>query len=214
MPTRRRRPRPLPRRQEGIVLLVAIIVMVALTLASLALMRSVYTSNVIAGNLAFQRAATHSSEAGLERAVAWLECMNGRVPNPDICATNPTALNTDVAASGYLATRKPDPVDRDWNKHWGDNFEAQAWTLTDKDGAGNRVRYVIERMCKTTGDPDAVETACTVSPNPGVGTCTGGSSCGAGNVNLASPQPVYYRITVRVDGPRNTQSLVQAMVAI
>jgi Tfp pilus assembly protein PilX len=41
--------------QRGVVLLVALIILVALTLAGVALIRSVDTANIIAGNLSFHR---------------------------------------------------------------------------------------------------------------------------------------------------------------
>ena len=198
--------------QQGMVLLMSIIVMVALTLASLALVRSVYTSNVIAGNLAFQRAATHSAEAGIEAAVSWLEAPPAGLKAD--CAADAQPLFCDQKGTGYLASRRIEAqAGQEWDDAWA-AIEEHAVEVNAQDKAGNRVSYVIERMCKTSGDPVAVETGCTVSPAPGTGTCSGGSSCAAGEANLESRPPVYYRITVRVDGPRNTQSLVQAMVAL
>jgi type IV pilus assembly protein PilX len=192
------------------VLLISIVILVALTLAALALTRSVYTSSVIAGNLAFQRSATQSSEAGIEAAVAWLEGTTGKAA----CAAQPQTMWCDQKAAGYLAKRAAPDKEVDWPAYWQDTLYASAKKFDKLDGAGNLVLYVIERMCQSDGDPDAVETGCTVSPNPGTGTCAGGSSCGAGAQNLKSPLPVYYRITVGVEGPRNTRSLVQAMVAM
>lgn len=199
--------------QRGTVLLIAIIVMVALTLASLALTRSVYTANVIAGNLAFQRSATHSAEAGIEAAVSWLQ--NPPATLTATCAADALPLYCDQKEGiGYIAHRLMDPAGApDWEEAWED-VEDFARLLVVSDGAGNRVQYVIERMCNATGDPRAVNSGCTMSPVPGMGTCQGGSSCAAGETNLDSPPPVYYRITVRVEGPRNTRSLVQAMVAL
>ena len=36
----------------------------------------------------------------------------------------------------------------------------------------------------------------------------------AGEIQLNAPSEVYYRITARVDGPRNTVSYIQVVVAI
>ena len=63
-------------RQRGVVVLVAIIVLVVMLLAGIALVRSIDTTNVIAGNLAFQQSATHSADTGVEAAIAWLEANN------------------------------------------------------------------------------------------------------------------------------------------
>ncbi|MDR0258613.1 MAG: hypothetical protein LBI76_02315, partial [Comamonas sp.] len=65
------------RRQErGVVMIVALIVLVALILGALALTKSVFTSNLIAGNLSFQKAATNSADVGVENAIAWIELQN------------------------------------------------------------------------------------------------------------------------------------------
>ncbi|MBK7423656.1 MAG: hypothetical protein IPJ48_11460 [Propionivibrio sp.] len=45
-------------RQGGVVLMIALIILVALTIGGIALVRSVSTTSIIAGNLAFQQAAT------------------------------------------------------------------------------------------------------------------------------------------------------------
>lgn len=198
------------RRQDGIVLLMAIIVLVALTLGALALTRSVYTTNVIAGNLAFQRAATNSAEIGVETAVSWLET--------NLAATSTDCgrkLHCDQVQEGYLADRSGDTKGHtNWMSYWNAELEQASTQVVSADGAGNEVRYAIERMCSQSGDPTDSANSCTISPNPTAGECAGGSSCAAGERNLLSAPPVYYRITVLVRGPRNTRSLVQAMVAL
>ena len=181
---------------------------VALTLGALALTRSVYTSNVIAGNLAFQRSATHSAEAGLETALAWLETQKTQGGAKLLQATD-----------GYSPMRLAD--DRavtSWVEYWNTKLKAiNPVALSDRQTSaktGNEVLYAIERMCTQAGDPTATTNACTVSPRPAPGTCSGGSSCEGGSKNLDSPPLVYYRITVLVEGPRKARSLVQAMVAL
>ncbi|HEX2011423.1 MAG TPA: PilX N-terminal domain-containing pilus assembly protein, partial [Roseateles sp.] len=64
---------PKPERQRGVVLLLSLIVLAAMSLAAIGLMRSVLISNRVAGNLAFQQSATQSADVGLETAIAWLE---------------------------------------------------------------------------------------------------------------------------------------------
>jgi type IV pilus assembly protein PilX len=59
-------------RQQGVVLLVALIVLVALTLAGVALVRSVDTANLVAGNLSFHQSAIQAGERSTELAVTWL----------------------------------------------------------------------------------------------------------------------------------------------
>jgi len=45
-------------REQGVILFVALIVLVAMSLAGIALMRSVDTSVLVAGNLAYRQGAT------------------------------------------------------------------------------------------------------------------------------------------------------------
>ena len=60
------------RKQRGVSLIIAMIALVAMTLAGLALIRSVDTSNVISGNLAFRQASLHATDVGVEAALAAL----------------------------------------------------------------------------------------------------------------------------------------------
>lgn len=214
----RRTPRFARHAQEGIVLLMALIVLVALTLAGLALTRSVYTSNVIAGNLAFQQAATHAADRGIEDAIAWLEANNGKATSATATACtgaqSSTVLACDQADHGYVAHHQ-EPNGQSWATFWDENFVKNNLPKSiGADDAGNTVAYVIERMCSQFGDSQATGNDCTTSPVASDSTCAGGSSCDAQKVNLASVSQVYYRITVKVTGPRNAQSYVQSMVAL
>jgi Tfp pilus assembly protein PilX len=56
--------RPVPRRQRGAILFIALIVLVAMSLAGIALMRSVDTNVLIAGNLAFRQSASRPRTPG------------------------------------------------------------------------------------------------------------------------------------------------------
>ena len=64
---------PMGRRQQGVVLFIALIVLVAMTLAGLAIMRSVDTGNLVSGNVAFRQAALSSGDRGIDTAFTWLK---------------------------------------------------------------------------------------------------------------------------------------------
>jgi len=68
----RRRAPALARRQQGVVMFVALIVMVAMALAALALIRSVDTTTAVVGNLGFRQASVLPANAAVEEAVAAL----------------------------------------------------------------------------------------------------------------------------------------------
>ena len=101
--------RPALRRERGVVLLMALIVLLAMTLAGLALMRSVSTSNVIAGNMAFQQAATQSADTGVEAAVTFLET--------SLAGTLDTSITTGVGVR-YLAYRQDPALGQSWDNFW------------------------------------------------------------------------------------------------
>lgn len=71
----------MPHRQRGVVLLIALIILVAMTLAGIGMMRSVDTGSVIAGNLAFKQATLLASDRGIGDAFnALMSVVN--TPNP------------------------------------------------------------------------------------------------------------------------------------
>lgn len=195
------------RRQDGVVLIVALVVLVVMTLAGIALMRSMDTSTAIAGNMAFKQAATNAADAGIESAIAWLENSN---------AVN--GLNQSNTAAGYLASTANNA-----NLPLGEKF----WTTLSASGVcnlnkfgqgcipsaeananGNQLSYMIQRLCSATGSANGA--GCAVVAGTVV---SSGNNEGAGEEQLSSSfSTVYYRITVRVVGPRNSVSYVQSMV--
>jgi len=203
-PSRLRAGRP-ARRQRGVVLLVALIVLVAMTLAGVALIRSVDTANVIAGNLAFHQSATSAGERSTEIVlVNWLG--PGSVPGS-------TVLHNDDG-TGYFAARA-DPAS--WDDFWRDNPKrlalpagARCPSNAQADVACNRVEYVMHRLCANAGPPNTAANRCTQPPP----SASSGESTGAGRIGPPRRKQVYYRITTRIQGPRNTVSYIQTIVAL
>jgi type IV pilus assembly protein PilX len=197
-----------PQAQSGVVLILTLIVLVAMTMAGIALMRSTYSSNLIAGNLAFQRAATQSADAAVEDAVVWLETLNGTTTLSCIANASFTSLMCDQSSRGYTAARA-DPSS-DWATFFG-TLTAFSMYSGGVDDAGNQVSYVIQRTCSAAGDPLDSATGCSVSPSAW---SSNKSSMGGEIVGLKSNNQTYYRITVQIRGPRSTTSYVQAMVSM
>ncbi len=203
-----------PSRQRGVVLMIALIMLVAMTLGGIALVRSVNITNIIAGNLAFQQGATNSGDTGIEVAVSWLEANNG------------VTLYGSTAAQGYSATRQDPGAGQSWDAFWRASLFARAVTLNPAvpgafmaytvlpapNAAGNTVSYSIQRLC--VGEGLAPSNAGAGCSQPPATISTGSSSKGAGVVALTYGSQVYYRITSRIAGPRNTVSYVQAIVAL
>lgn len=193
-------PRLHAQQQRGLVLLIALIVLVAMTLAGLALMRSVDTASLIAGNLAFQQSAASSSTAGVEAAINWLEQNN-----------TGTTLHDGSPGEGYQSFRQDPAADQTWDVFWVAVLATQS-SQSFADAAGNTISYAIQRLCNQSGSPTSPGTNCSQPPSS-EGT-TAGSSMQAGHTALDYSGQIYYRITVRVAGARNTVSYTQAIVAM
>ncbi len=190
-----------PRAQRGVVLFITLIVLVAMTLAGIALVRSVSTTNLIAGNLAFQQGAVFAGDTGIENAIAWLEQNN-----------TGTTLHADNSGTGYSASRQDPTSGQSWDDFWNNQLAATAFPASPApDVAGNSVQYVIQRLCVSAGDPGAVGVNCATSP---ASDASEGGSKSAGMKSPTRSSTVYYRITSRIAGPRNTVSYVQAIVSL
>jgi len=205
--------------QHGLVLLLTIIVLVAMSLAGIGLMRSVLSSNRVAANLAFQQSAAQSGNAGVERAIAWLERANGQeIDNPAIPAVPPKVPkltqhhDADVPGgeAAYRAIREDPAAGTTWEAFWEDQVDNGLVNTLPEDGAGNVVSYLIHRLCVNTGDPLGGAN-CEASPVLNSSAATSSKSAGP---KLKAPGQVYYRITVRVVGPRNAVAFSQAVVAL
>ena len=181
------------RRQDGVVLFVALIVLIIMTLAGLALLRQMGAGTSIAGNIAFKENATSVADRGTEFANRWL-------------VLNYAITSSDSIADGYISNwgTSVDPTTFDW--------DAQSKLLIDDEAqTGNRTRFIIHRLCKKKDlsylAPDQI---CSDSPVVNAGDSRGGASY-PGVLPGAINKP-FFRITTRVDGPRFTTSYTQVLV--
>ncbi|APV52365.1 hypothetical protein BWI17_08430 [Betaproteobacteria bacterium GR16-43] len=193
------RSRPL-QRQKGIVLLVALIMLVAMSLAGVALMRSVETGVMVSGNFAFKESAVQSTDLGVQTAAAWL--------STTYLADSGSLFESNTAAGYFAALPSKDP----------DYFSESAWTDAyavnggAADAAGNKVRYIVHRMCTVASlswsDPDNECALQTTAASEGEG-----SSKRPGAPPPSGNPILYYRVTTRVDGPRGTVTVTQTSLA-
>lgn len=206
----------LPKQQKGVVLIITLIVLVAMTLAAIALVRSVDTGNVVAGNMAFKQGAIQSGDAGTEAAIAWLTGVAGVA-----------ASYSDIPEQGYYATSQEelDPTGNngdpnhaliDWDGNNCNDAVAngtatnciQPAALIAANAAGYEVRYVIHRLCPAAGLPsNCASTASTVA-----GTSSGAKDYTSKGGLSGETEVEYYRITTRVRGPRNTTSYIETII--
>jgi type IV pilus assembly protein PilX len=201
---------PSRQRQGGVSLLIALLVLVSMTLAGLALIRSVDSATLLAGNLAFRKSAEASADTGMETAIAALRIKTASALEADGTGYYAKVPTTDIDFTGN-ATPGTTGDDFDWSK---------AVTVATADAAGNTTAYVIHRLCNTTNTGPLDTATCTTSQDISIPA----SSAGILTANETYRDPTLlgtsnvlrglYRITVRISGPRNTFSYVQAIVII
>lgn len=198
-------------KQRGVVLFFALIALVVMSLAAVALIRSVDTSTMIAGNLAFRQAATTSGDAGTEIAMTWLDntqlAMIAAGKNVLIDADH--ALNLDNAAMGYYTNVRPNAELTNGTVNWG-----TASTLARTDASGNTVRYIIERMCRNANQiPTAANCLfSTTKATLGNQAVVSADEVCQGTGCIPDAQSTQIRITAKVTGPKNTVSYIQSFV--
>jgi Tfp pilus assembly protein PilX len=189
-----------PRRsQRGYMLLLVLVALVAMMVSGVALVRSMDTSQLVAGNMAARNSTVQSSDLAVQQAVAFItaNAING-------------VLFTDDQANGYYATEQ----EPDWTASgtWAVcTTTAGPTACSSTDAAGNQVQWLVHRMCSLQGSPNVAGQFC-ASLN--------GASTSAGNsystdaVTFSGAPKNFYRISIQVVGPRNTETLTQAFVTL
>ena len=176
-----------PRNQRGMIAtLLAIIVLVVTVLAAVALMRSVDTSNTIAGRAAFRQTA-----------------------KAKIIFNEPTSDN-NVTSLGYYATPQAATVrtDKDLPDVLVNETAGGIGTVLGVT-SGDKVFYVVERLCPNIGPADPK--TCIV---PGA-SIQGGSVSNQTKDNgppFTSGAYAAFRLSVKVVGPKNTVGYVQSVM--
>ncbi|HEX3915300.1 MAG TPA: hypothetical protein VHW71_17515 [Steroidobacteraceae bacterium] len=182
-------------RQRGVVLIFSLLVLLILAIGAVALLRSVNSSLLSAGNLAFHRDLVNQAEQAVSNVMT--EFKTGALPlggvtTGDLPAANYSSIALPTNTQGVPLALLDDTA-----------FAAVATSANDIVGATPdvKIRYVIDRLCTNTGTAS--------SPNcvQSTGLPTGGTA--NRNTAVAPPSATIYRVSVRVDGPRFTQAFLQ-----
>ncbi|RYG39155.1 MAG: hypothetical protein EON93_00465 [Burkholderiales bacterium] len=197
----------------------ALMALVVISLAAVALVRSVDTSSLVIGNLGFKQDATTTASQGAEQAIAFL---NGATA---------TTLQSDQAAAGYYAASR-DSLDVtgqgststtravvDWMgdgcAFYGSGTYGTCVTASPEislNGGVNRARYIITRLCATEGAPSAIDCATPVGSAMTGGGNKGFTDYKIRNVRLTVSNSQYYRIVTRATSARGTVSFTETMI--
>jgi Tfp pilus assembly protein PilX len=184
------------RQQRGLSLIVVLIVLTLLALAGFGAMRSVDTGNVIAGNFAFQQAATHASDRAVTDSLNNLSgIVLGGGGNADVANRYAAVRSTALDARGI-------PTAINWSQVACNDETGAIVGNCDLDAGNFRVQYFIERLCSATPtltDVADIRAKCEYEP-----------SAGAGAVATIA---LRYRVLIRVRGPRGTESWYETMLS-
>jgi len=185
-------------RMRGVVLMVALIALVILSLGAIALVRAIDADSGMAGNFAFREASASAADIGLAQAVAAFPGLGN--------------LDVDAPGTGYFASvatlGAPAPALARWNGlTCRDPASVSVASVSCTDTSQYRMQVLIERLCtiKPVTDPLAQ--------------CVTGDVADTGSKKSNAPDLgvdtlIQYRVSVRVRGPRNAESLVQMLVAL
>jgi Tfp pilus assembly protein PilX len=223
-----------PRKQHGVVLLIALIILVAMTLAGIGMMRSVDTGSVIAGNLAFQQTTMQANDEGTATGFSKLVSM-ANTANPldktllqysdgQPCSNAPGATAAGCPAGpninmfGYRSTPMKScevdqtcaPSDYAWWKDDNKWTAAPVMSVADPDATKPpiaKVSYWIHRMCRNAGGSGDTGQLCQTYTQPATG-------CSKTQMVPCKSKSLFYRITTRSVGPRNSVTYAQTLVLI
>lgn len=209
------------RRQRGLSLLFALLALAAISLAAVALVRSVDTGSVVIGNLGFKQDATAAAGQAAEQAIGWLVAHAGTDLHNDNVAVGYYASSLDaldVTGSGSSsATRAVVDWGADGCSAYAKVGFAACLTPSPEivlNGGANRARFVIARLCAAEGSPAVVDCAFPFTSAFSSGGNKGVVDYKAGKAMLAMSSQQYYRIVVRAQSARGTVSFTETIVQL
>jgi hypothetical protein len=224
--------------QRGLSLIFALLALVALSVASVALIRSVDTGTLVLGNLGYKQETTALAEQGTQAAIRWLsqqaDAGDGTTLNNAIegitlyAAAAPTgaAVQTPeaqlplVAASVRTAASPSSPG-------------AGQCTVTVASGAAaatvcppgselfvfgpnnvllGNVRYSVTRLCRNAGAVDGNDCVRPAAQAAGEAPDRGSLSYTVPDRLTGTTEGILYRIVVRAQGTRDTTTYTETIV--
>lgn len=189
------------RRQRGVIMVIALVTLAILLIGAVAAIRSMSVTLTSVGNFGFKRDMGNQAERAFAQITTLLN--SGGLSTAAARQTSSTALNY----SATILTTSPEGIptamldasnlDTVGGLGVASNVINLTGTGTDQ---GLKIHYLIDRLCQNTG---ALSTdTCQTASNP----AQGGPRIGG----LAGPAQPVFRITVRITGPRNSQTFYQA----
>jgi type IV pilus assembly protein PilX len=175
----------LRKKQTGVVLFVALIVLVVMTLGGISMMRAADTGTQIAGNLAFRQSALQAAETAFEQAMQKVSLISNSgastSDNPGLCYTK-TYLNVSTPSALPWSTGSCD--------------------LGTDSVTGNRVQLMINRLSNDFFQANTLA--------PSSSSSRGSKKC-AGNCNMKGVYE-HYRIIARVSDSKGMVTFIEEKI--
>ncbi len=172
--------------ERGVTVLVVLILLSVTLLGGLVLARMAAAGSLVAGNVMMKERALQASEVGINTAYA------------SVRALTTSQLASDTGGWYFAAERAPDanglPSGLDWSSPGAAGASVNVGAFT--------VQYVVERICATAAPTDVAGQCLLKVVDIPIKDASG----------LAPPMAQQFRITVRVTGPKDTRTYVQALV--
>lgn len=186
--------------QRGVALPVMLIMMLIMLITSVYLLRSSNSATLAASNLAYDATLSRAVDLGLHTGFRWLQ---------KTAKDDRALLTAHQGGDGYRATLGAGLTPRD----------AGFWTGSKEvdDGQGNKIEYVIHRLCDQTGLYNKKENSCvqTAANTVKMGTTVAiGESLASDAPAYATSPQLHYVITARLDGVRGGNVINQMVVLI
>jgi hypothetical protein len=190
---------------RGVIMLFGLIALVIMMIGAVAIVRSMGTNLSNAGNLGFKRDLSNQGDRAVASVLALVQ--SGALGSEAARQSSNTARNYSATLLPSNAQGLPNALVND-TTFAGVGVSSNDIAVADM---GVTLRYVIDRLCVNTGLPDPSQ--CTMNDNQVPMGGNGGGAAIAEDPTAggsgAVPQQVVYRLSIRVDGPRQTQAFFQ-----
>lgn len=187
-------------RQRGLALPVVLIILAVMLVSSIYLMKSIHSTSLATGNLAYDATLSQSVDLGLHTGFDWLQAT---------ARASKMTLNADSPLNGYVALMDTSKTPRD-TAFWDGSRSISA-------PDGSAIEYVIHRLCLARLPYDDAKNQCVqTAANPmalGSSVAVGSSLAGDSADYAGSPQ-VHYVITARLRGAKGASVTNQMIVLI
>jgi Tfp pilus assembly protein PilX len=190
------------KKQKGIALPIALLVLVGILIAAANLIRSGELAVNVSGNISNRASVGNSNDAAIRTATQWL-------------SDNQAALNNDDVGSGYRSAYPVGTVDYTQDSAW-----ANAKTLP-ADSLGNISSYKIIRMCEQpntsyNGSNAGAQNVCAQTNSGGTGNTNTTSSVGYDAVSFegTSGIKVFYQVYVKTVGSKGAKVITLTTVNV